>query len=289
MNSRKSKPERLERTAAEIATEIRSFRKRDNDCVIAVEGHLDSVCYGRFINRSQAKILACGSKSKILKAVEILDGQGVSNVSSITDADYDHVLRLNPERVQTDYVDREAFLWRKRPEFEAQIESRFKASAFDESVTVSQIVDKAIVCAHCLGAARLSHDQTQISLGENTLSFKRFCFSKVPNIQNDQGIFDRIIEKVFDCNNLDSELKVHASRIRANYEQYTEQELCKGKDIIHAVITIVDALQFASKKLAQRENEIFVSVNGLFTTDFLRTCKTYLNFCLLYTSDAADE
>ena len=78
--------------------------------------------------------------------------------------------------------------------------------------------------------------------------------------------------------NLDSELKVHASRIRANYEQYTAQELCKGKDIIHAVITIVDALQFASKKLAQRENEIFVSVNGLFTTDFLRTCKTYLNF-----------
>ena len=278
MSSRK-KSKRFQLPPPEIATEIKLHREQGADHVVAVEGKRDAACFGRFVDRSTTKVYPYGGKPEIIAAMSILKDAGIENVTSITDSDYDRLAGRNADSIQTDYVDREAYIWDKRSEFESQIESRFKESALQDSPSITDLVDMAILCAKCLGAIRYAHDQTPIATDDMLLCFEKFCFTKVDDLANDDEILSRITNCVFSCSNFEGALDSNTERIGQAFENHSEQDLCKGVDIVDATIALVDHFKLAGERFWKRRDDVQDSVNGLFTKEFLQTTQLYADFC----------
>lgn len=125
-------------TSDTLASQIRLLRSTFSGSFLLVEGETDLRLFGRFIDRTNCRMIFCHGREKLLGTVEILDRAGFRGHLGIVDKDFSEVLEediLSDNVVFTDENDIELTIFHSDTfeRFIAEYCNRDRLAAFEEA------------------------------------------------------------------------------------------------------------------------------------------------------------
>jgi len=233
-NSLRAESNNLDSKLAEIRLSI-SHHSNKNKVFILLEGTTDIKLFRKFFAKDFTDTTGLIGKEKVIEALEKLISEGYSKIIGIKDADFDHLLSIQPPNnlFITDFHDVEIQM----------IESSALDSLISEygngSIESLKIKESIYRIAFMIGCARYFDEKKKHNGQARDLAFDGLKFNNFIQSDSQQLVFDEerfLVELITESQKRKQSLQLTKQELKSEIESiksesHDDRQMCSGHDL----------------------------------------------------------
>ena len=235
-NSLKTESNTLDSKLSEIRLSIK-HPSNENKVFILLEGSTDIKLFRKFFAKDYTDTTGLDGKEKVIQALEKLIAEGYTKIIGIKDADFDHLLSIQPANNNlfiTDLHDMEIQM------IESNALDSLIAEYGNSSMESLDMKEKIYQIALVIGCARYFDEKKKQEGQERDLAFDSLKFQNFIQLNNQQLLlFDEarfLSELISESKKRKLSLELTNEKLKSEIESiksetYNQQQMCSGHDL----------------------------------------------------------